>query len=379
MEFEICWKCPAQSSIPNCGLIALIRATFVIFPAQLPMLDSPQLSSSFLELRVEHAKSSDARLACWCAVLVVTDRRVCTRDVASSGASCVTIHQYQYAGEWCEQYPWADHESPFGRGRYRYSVYGVPEMTQRTRLNSGGVVYLPLLDEVHLSGMTTEQAQKKLEDLLVSGGFLKNPHVSLAIIEYANGISLLGEVVKPGVYPVSGARRLYDLLAAAGGLTPSAGSLVNITHKDSADKPQTVIVSKDPSKSMDGNVLVMPGDTVVVGKAPVVYVVGEVVTPSGFLLDGTESLTVLKAIAMAHGTVHGARLDGTKVIRKNDKGFIEIPVPLSKIMSAKADDVELQADDIVFVPTSAAKNAARKTLETALSLATGVTLVRASR
>jgi polysaccharide biosynthesis/export protein len=260
-----------------------------------------------------------------------------------------------------------------------YSVYGVPEMTQRTRLNSAGVVYLPLLDEVHLSGMTTEQAQKKLEDLLVSGGFLKNPHVSLAIVEYANGISLLGEVVKPGVYPVSGARRLYDLLAAAGGLTPSAGSQVNITHKDSAEKPQTVIVSKDPSKSMDGNVLVMPGDTVVVGKAPVVYVVGEVVTPSGFLLDGTESLTVLKAIAMAHGTVHGARLDGTKVIRKNDKGFIEIPVPLSKIMSAKADDVELQADDIVFVPTSAAKNAARKTLETALSLATGVTLVRASR
>jgi len=260
-----------------------------------------------------------------------------------------------------------------------YTVYGVPEMTQRTRLNSAGVVYLPLLDEVHLSGMTTEQAQKKLEDLLVSGGFLKNPHVSLAIVEYANGISLLGEVVKPGVYPVSGARRLYDLLAAAGGLTPSAGSQVNITHKDSTEKPQMVIVSKDPSKSMDGNVLVMPGDTVVVGKAPVVYVVGEVVTPSGFLLDGTESLTVLKAIAMAHGTVHGARLDGTKVIRKNDKGFIEIPVPLSKIMSAKADDVELQADDIVFVPTSAAKNAARKTLETALSLATGVTLVRASR
>src|SRR6185369_14262725 len=119
MEFKICWKCPAQSSIPNCGLIALIRATFVIFPAQLPMLDSPQLSSSFLELRVEHAKSSDARLACWCAVLVVTNRRVFTRDVASSGASCVTIRQYQYAREWCEQYPWADHESPFGWGCYR--------------------------------------------------------------------------------------------------------------------------------------------------------------------------------------------------------------------------------------------------------------------
>jgi polysaccharide biosynthesis/export protein len=88
---------------------------------------------------------------------------------------------------------------------------------------------------------------------------------------------------------------------------------------------------------------------------------------------------VLKAIAMAHGTAHGAKLDGTKVIRKNDKGFIEIPVPLSKIMSAKANDIELRADDIVYVPSSAAKNAVRKTLDTAISLATGVTLVRASR
>jgi polysaccharide export outer membrane protein len=260
-----------------------------------------------------------------------------------------------------------------------YSVYGVPEMTQRARLNSSGAVYLPLLDEVQLSGLTSEQAQKKLEDLLMAGGFLRNPHVSISVAEFANGISLLGEVARPGVYPVSGARRLYDVLAAAGGLTNSAGSQVNITHKDQGDKPQIVTVAKDPAKSMDSNVLVMPGDTIVVPKAPIIYVVGEVVTPSGFMLDGGESLTVLRAIAMAHGTAHGAKLDGTKVIRKNDKGLVEIPVPLSKIMRAKADDIELRADDIVYVPSSAAKNAARKTLDTAITLATGVTLVHASR
>jgi polysaccharide export outer membrane protein len=260
-----------------------------------------------------------------------------------------------------------------------YSVYGVPEMTQRVRLNSSGVVYLPLLNEVKLAGMTSEEAQKKLEDLLISGGYLRTPHVSVSVAEYANGISLLGEIVKPGVYPVSGSRRLYDVLAAAGGLSPNAGSQVTITHKDQPDKQQIVTVTKDPSKSMESNVLIMPGDTVVVPKAPVVYVVGEVVNPSGFMLDGTESITVLKAIAMAHGTAHGAKLDGTKVIRKNAKGFIEIPVPLSKVMSAKADDVELKADDIVFVPSSAAKNAARKTIDTAIQLATGVTLIHASR
>jgi len=260
-----------------------------------------------------------------------------------------------------------------------YSVYGVPEMTQRARINSNGVVYLPLLDQVQLSGLTSEQAQKKLEDLLMAGGFLRNPHVSISVAEFANGISLLGEVARPGVYPVAGARRLYDVLAAAGGLTTTAGSQINITHKDQGDKPQIVTVTKDPAKSMDSNVLVMPGDTIVVPKAPIIYVVGEVVNPSGFMLDGGDSLTVLRAIAMAHGTAHGAKLDGTKVIRKNNKGFIEIPVPLSKIMRAKANDIELRADDIVYVPSSAAKNAARKTLDTAITLATGVTLIHASR
>ena len=260
-----------------------------------------------------------------------------------------------------------------------YSVYGVPEMTQRTRIDSGGNVYLPLLGSVEISGLTTEQAQKKLEDLLVSGGFLKNPHVNMSVAEYASGISLLGEISRPGVYPVSGARPLYDVLAAAGGLTNNAGNKVSISHRDSTKEAQTVTISRDPANSTDGNVLVYPGDTVIVSKASAVYVVGEVVQPSGFLLDGTESFTVLKAIAMAHGTSHGAKLNGTKVIRKSPNGLVEIPVPLSKIMSAKAKDVELQPDDIVFVPSSAAKNAARRTIDAAVSLATGVTLIHASR
>ncbi len=260
-----------------------------------------------------------------------------------------------------------------------YSVYGVPEMSQRARLNSSGNAYLPLLGSVPLAGLTTEQAQKKLEDLLVSGGFLKNPHVTITIAEYANGISLLGEIARPGVYPVSGARPLYDVLAAAGGLTNNAGNQVVITHKDPTKERQSITISRDPAKSTEGNVLIYPGDTVIIAKAPVIYVVGEVVQPSGFLLDGTESFTVLKAIAMSHGTSHDAKLDGTKIIRKSANGVTEIPVPLKKIMSAKAKDIELQPDDIVFVPSSAAKSAARRTVDTAITLATGVTLIHASR
>jgi polysaccharide export outer membrane protein len=260
-----------------------------------------------------------------------------------------------------------------------YSVYGVPEMTQRTRLDGAGNAYLPLLGSVPLAGLTAEAAQKRLEDLLVSGGFLRNPHVTVSVAEYANGISLLGEVAKPGVYPVPGPRRLYDVLAAAGGLTSNAGIRVTITPKDSAKATEIVNISKDPSKATEGNILIDPGDTVIVPKAEIVYVVGEVVAPSGFMLDGTQPFTVLQAIAMAHGTNHDAKLDKVRIIRKTGQGRTEIPVQLSKIMSAKDKDIPLQADDIVFVPSSAARSAARKTVDTAIQLATGVTLIRATR
>ncbi len=260
-----------------------------------------------------------------------------------------------------------------------YSVYGVPEMTQRTRLDGAGNAYLPLLGSIPLAGLTAEAAQKKLEDLLVSGGFLRNPHVTVSVAEYANGISLLGEVAKPGVYPVAGARRLYDVLAAAGGLTANAGTRVTVTPKDSTKATEIVNISKDPSKATEGNILVNPGDTVIVPKADIVYVVGEVVAPSGFMLDGTQPFTVLQAIAMAHGTNHDAKLDKVRIIRKTEQGRTEIPVQLSKIMSAKEKDIPLQADDIVFVPSSAARSAARKTMDTAIQLATGVTLIRATR
>jgi polysaccharide biosynthesis/export protein len=260
-----------------------------------------------------------------------------------------------------------------------YSVYGVPEMAQRTRIDSAGNAYLPLLGSVPLSGLTAEQAQQKLEELLISGGFLRTPHVTVSVAEFANGISLLGEVVKPGVYPVSGARRLYDVLAAAGGLTPNAGNKVTITPKDSSKSAEVVAISKDPAKSAGGNMLVNPGDTVIVSKAEIIYVVGEVVQPSGFMFDGSEPLTVLQVIAMAHGTSHDAKLDKTRIIRKTDKGRTEIPVQLSKIMSAKEKDIQLQPDDIIFVPSSAAKSAARRTMDTAIQLATGVTLIHASR
>ena len=255
------------------------------------------------------------------------------------------------------------------------NVYNVPELSSKTRVSSNGDVYLPLINYVHLSGLTLEEAQGLIEKRYSDGGFLKDPHVSLFIDEYASqGASVLGEVTKPGVYPVLGEQRLFDLISSAGGFTEKAGKSITVTHRNQPDKPVTVALGRNVTDNPDSNVPVFPGDTVVVRRADVVYVVGDVGRPSGLMMDGG-SVTVLQAIAMAGGTNHTAKLSGAKIIHKGPQGMSESPVHLKQILEAKAPDVPMQADDILFVPTSAGKIVAGRTLEAALQAATAVSIV----
>jgi polysaccharide export outer membrane protein len=109
-----------------------------------------------------------------------------------------------------------------------------------------------------------------------------------------------------------------------------------------------------------------------VSHAGVVYVVGDVGKPGGFLIENNDRLTVLQAVALAQGTNKTAALNQAKLIRKTDTGRQEMPVPLKKILSNHAADETLADGDILFIPTSQAKNAAYRGMETALQMATGV-------
>jgi polysaccharide export outer membrane protein len=109
-----------------------------------------------------------------------------------------------------------------------------------------------------------------------------------------------------------------------------------------------------------------------VSHAGIVYVVGDVGKPGGFLIENNDRLTVLQAIALAQGTNKTAALNKSKLIRKTETGHEEVPVPLKKILSNDVGDVMLADGDILFVPTSQAKNAAYRGMETALQMATGV-------
>lgn len=254
-------------------------------------------------------------------------------------------------------------------------VYGVPDLSQKSRVTSSGDVYLPLAGYVHLDGLTIEDAQGAIEKRLVEGQFVNDPHVTIFVAEYATGVSVMGEVARPGVYPVFGSRRLFDVISAAGGLTEKAGRVVTITHRDKPQEPQSVAFDPDPAKNNASNVEIVQGDTVVVTRAGVIYVVGEVQQPSGFLMEASQNFTVLKALALAHGPGRYARLDDSRIVRKNPDGsFQQIPVPLRKILDAKERDIPLLADDILFVPASGGKRAVEQTLNSILGVAGGLVL-----
>lgn len=120
---------------------------------------------------------------------------------------------------------------------------------------------------------------------------------------------------------------------------------------------------------------VQPGDTVVVSKAGIVYVVGNVQKPGGFIMDGPR-FTVLQAIAMAQGIAPNAALNSAKLIRATAEGPHETPLALKAILSAKAPDLVLQPEDVVFIPNSAAQSAAKRGLEAALQTITGIAIYR---
>ena len=254
-------------------------------------------------------------------------------------------------------------------------VYNVPELTTKARVSTKGDIYLPLIDNVHVGGLTAEEAEGLVQKRLSDGGFVKNPHVTLFVDQYASqGASVLGEVARPGVYPVPGQQRLFDLISAAGGFTEKAGRSIAITHRDQPDRPIAVPLTRNITDDPESNVPVLPGDTIIVHKADLVYVVGDVGRPSGFLMDSGH-LTVLQAIALAGGTTRTANLGGARIIHRSPDGLSETPVELKKILRAKAPDVKMQADDILFVPTSTGKVIAGRAMEAAMQAATAASIV----
>src|SRR6266481_8190042 len=175
------------------------------------------------------------------------------------------------------------------------SVFGVPDLSTKARISGSGDIYLPLIDYVHVADLTTDEAQELIQKRLEDGGFVRGPHVSIFVDESASqAITLVGEVTRPGAYPAIGERRLFDLISAAGGLTDKAGRNVTIEHHGDPGQKVELQLSANLAEDTQDNVDVLPGDTIIVSRAGIVYVVGDVNRPSGFRIEDN-TITVLKA------------------------------------------------------------------------------------
>lgn len=291
------------------------------------------------------------------------------KPVAASPANAAKSEDASKAG--AEQ----SSEAKLGPGDLiEVNVFNVPELTSKVRVSDAGDVYLPLIDYVHIEGLTQEEAQALIEKRLSDGGYVRSPHVSIFVDEASSqGVTVLGEVQRPGIYPDVGDHKLYEVVSEAGGFTASASRKIAILRKNQAE-PIRIDLPRNLADDTSGNVDVEPGDTITVPRAPIIYVVGDVGRPSGLLVDNG-TLTVLQALALAGGTNHTARLSGARIIRKGPGGeMTETKLEIKKMLEAKIPDVTLHADDIVFVPVSGARVLAGRSFEAAMAAVTAVSI-----
>jgi polysaccharide export outer membrane protein len=273
------------------------------------------------------------------------------------------------------------------------SVFEAPEMNCNVRVSAGGEISLQLLGAVHAAGLTPRELESVLQGML-RRTYMKDPHVGVFVQELqSHPVSVVGAVKMPGVFQIRGTKTVIELLSMAEGLTDDAGETVIIMHGAAFAKdysPPTATLQKNveieevnlkkllESSASALNVSVRPGDIVKVPRAGIVYVVGEVQKPGGFVLQNNENISVLQALALAMGPTHTSAISQSRIIRTDPATGerIEIPMNLGKILSGKAPDRLLQAKDIVFVPNSAAKSELYKGSVAALQTASGVAIYR---
>ena len=235
------------------------------------------------------------------------------------------------------------------------TVFREPEMEQKVRVKDSGDIDLDLAGTVKVAGLTPADAAKTIAQLYSQEHYLNHPQISVLIEEYATqNISILGQVHKPGAFPVTTARSLLDVLALAGGLTETADRHITVQRVDKSN--EVVFLPNNAMESLQVGTVVFPGDTVLVPKAGVVYVLGDVARPGGYVMQDDAKMTVLQALAMASGANKTAKENETRLIRKDKGSYQEQIVRLKEMEKGKTPDMQLEADDVLYVPFSIAKN-----------------------
>jgi polysaccharide biosynthesis/export protein len=249
-------------------------------------------------------------------------------------------------------------------------IYGSPEYAPTPRVGLDGTIQLPLIGSVQVEELTIHQAQDLIAKKLVEAGMYRDPQVSIQITESPNLIAtVVGEL--HGVVPIIGERRLYDVLAAvgngggfsssattivvgSGGLPPTASHVLTINRPGLAE-PIVIDLGIDPAKSAAANIPIFPKDTIIVPRVGVAYLLGAFKIQGAIPLSQNSPLTLMKVAALAGGPGWEGKMGDLRIIRSVGLSRQVVRVNIQKVINGKEPDPVIEAEDIIFLPTSPMK------------------------
>lgn len=271
---------------------------------------------------------------------------------------------------------------------------GVEEFNEKPiRIETDGTVRLPLIGRIPAAGMTIAALESEISKDLKT--YVREPEVVVGITEFrSQPVSVIGSVRNPGVHQLQGNKTLVEVLSLAGGLADDAGYSVKITRRAEWGAIPLPGAITDPAKGYsiaevrlngileatrpEDNILIKPNDVVSVPRALMVYVTGQVHRSGGFVLNGRQHMSVLQALSLAGGLDAASSPQHSRILRAthDSSDRAEVPVDLKKIMEGQSNDVSLEPDDILFIPSSVPKKAAIRAIEAAIQVGTGIAVFR---
>lgn len=239
---------------------------------------------------------------------------------------------------------------PLGAGDViKITVYGQSDLTTVTRIAEDGKITFPLIGDVKVGGLSTAQSERTIAELLQAKGIVKNPQVNIFLDQrsqtLANSVTILGQVAKPGKYPVQdisvgGVKTLVDLLAMAGGTNTNAADYLLLVKKEGSEqkKIRVDLVNLIKDGELGSNFALNGGDIIMVPEMDVFYIYGKVVRPGRYRLE--RGMTVMQALAVASGVTEKGSESGVVLKRRGKNGIENLNSALTG---------ELQADDVIYV------------------------------
>lgn len=224
----------------------------------------------------------------------------------------------------------------------KISVFGSPELSTDARVAESGTITCPLIGSIPVAGLSSAEVEQKLASSFVDGGFLRQPQVSVLIVEYmSQKVSVLGHVSKPGQYALRASSNVLEILAEAGGIVAqSASDFATLMRADGTklDLNLDALFRGDPTQ----NVAVKGGDRLYVPRAEHFYIYGQVNRPGQYRLE--RNMTLSRAIS-AGGGLTSRGTENRAVVKRRDAQGKE------QEYSIRESDV-LKADDVLFIKES---------------------------